>query len=370
MHDPPRILIVDDNEANRDIVKTRLAASGYEFLQAADGEQALDLARSRQPDLLLLDVMMPKIDGIGVCRELKADAALPFIPIILLTARSDSRDIVAGLEAGADEYLTKPVDQIALAARVKSMLRLKDLHDRVTAHARDLAEWNRALEQRVADQLRELERVGQLKRFLSPQIAEMIVSTGNEKILESHRREITVVVCDLRGFTAFSDTAEPEDVMAVLREYQTTLGRLIDKYEGTLERFTGDGLLVWFNDPLPCADPCARAARMAIEMRDSVATMAAQWRMLDHNLGFAIGIAHGYATLGRIGFERRSDYAAVGMVVNLAARLCAEANDGQIFIDSKAFAAIATFAAAEPVGELALKGFSRPIKAYNLTAAP
>ena len=369
MHDPPRILIVDDNEANRDIVKTRLAINGYEFLLAEDGEQALDLARREQPDLILLDVMMPKIDGIGVCRELKADPALPFIPIILLTARSYSRDIVAGLEAGADEYLTKPVDQIALAARVKSMLRLKDLHDRVTAHARDLADWNRALEQRVAHQLRELERVGQLKRFLAPQVAEMIVSTGNEKILESHRREITVVVCDLRGFTAFSDTAEPEDVMAVLREYQTTLGRLIDKYEGTLERFTGDGLLVWFNDPLPCADPCVRAARMAIDMRDAIVPMTMKWRTLDHDLGFAIGIAHGYATLGRIGFERRSDYAAVGMVVNLAARLCAEATDRQILVDSKVFAAVGALASAEAVGELQLKGFSRPIKAYNLTGA-
>ena len=369
MQDPPRILIVDDNEANRDIVKTRLAVNGYEFLEAADGEQALDAARRFAPDLILLDVMMPKIDGIEVCRRLRAEAGAPFVPIILVTARTDSRDVVAGLEAGADEYLTKPVDQIALVARVKSMLRLKELHDRVTAHARDLADWNRALEQRVADQVGEIERIGQLKRFLSPQIAEMIVSTGNEKILESHRLEITVVVCDLRGFTAFSDTAEPEDVMTLLREYQATLGRLIDKYEGTLERFTGDGLLVWFNDPVPCLDPCSRAARMAIDMRDSVSRMTAKWRDLDHNLGFAIGIAHGYATLGRIGFERRFDYAAVGVVVNLAARLCAEASDTQIFIDSKVFAAISAQATAEPVGELALKGFNRPVKAYNLLAA-
>ena len=230
----------------------------------------------------------------------------------------------------------------------------------------DLAAWNRELERRVADQVRELERVSRLKRFLAPQIAELIISSGDEKTLESHRREITVVACDLRGFTAFSETAAPEDVMAVLLEYQSGLGTLVDKFEGTVERFTGDGMMVWFNDPLPCADPCARAARMGIEMRDCVSALADKWRKLDHDLGFAIGMAHGYATLGRIGFERRFDYAAVGMVVNLAARLCGEARDGQILIDSRVRAAVDSFATIEPVGELALKGFNRPVRAFNL----
>jgi adenylate cyclase len=248
------------------------------------------------------------------------------------------------------------------------MLRLKDLHDRVAAQAADLASWNRVLEQRVAEQVGELERVGRLKRFLSPQIAEMIVSSGNERILESHRREITVVICDLRGFTAFSETAEPEDVMAVLHAYHSRLGALIDKFAGTVERFTGDGLMVWFNDPLPCPDPCERAARMGVEMRDEVAGLVRQWRMHDYNLGFAIGIAHGYATLGQIGFERRFDYAAVGTVVNLAARLCAEASDRQILIDAKVCAAVEEFATVERIGELVLKGFNRPVKAFNLTA--
>jgi adenylate cyclase len=207
-----------------------------------------------------------------------------------------------------------------------------------------------------------------LKRFLSPQIAEMIVSSGDDQILESHRREITVVVCDLRGFTAFSEAAEPEEVMAVLREYQTSLGLLIDKFEGTVERFTGDGVMVWFNDPIPCADPCARAARMGIEMRDCIAGLTTKWRNRDYELGFAIGMAHGYATLGRIGFERRFDYAAVGTVVNLAARLCAEAGDGQILIDAKVHAAIEDLAAVDRIGDLALKGFHRPVKAFNLKA--
>jgi adenylate cyclase len=364
MHDPARILIVDDNATNRDILKTRLAVHGYDLREAADGEQALAAAKEYSPDLVLLDVMMPKLDGIEVCRRLKHEFA--FMSVILVTARADSKDVVAGLEAGADEYLTKPIDQLALVARVKSALRLKELHDRVAAQAGDLAAWNRELERRVADQVGELERVGRLKRFLAPQIAELIVSSRDEQILESHRREITVVACDLRGFTAFSETAAPEDVMAVLREYQSGLGTLVDKFEGTVERFTGDGMMVWFNDPLPCSDPCGRAARMGIEMRGCVSSLADKWRKLDHELGFAIGMAHGYATLGRIGFERRFDYAAVGMVVNLAARLCGEARDGQILIDSRVRAAVESFATMEPVGELTLKGFNRPVKAFNL----
>jgi adenylate cyclase len=366
MHNPARILIVDDNETNRDILQARLAVHGYDLLQAGDGEEALAVVRDHHPDLVLLDVMMPKLDGIEVCRRLKSDRTLPFIAVILVTAKADSKDVVAGLEAGADEYLTKPIDQLALVARVKSVLRLKELHDRVSAQAADLAAWNRDLEQRVTDQVQDLERVGRLKRFLSPQIAELVVSSGREEILESHRREITVVVCDLRGFTAFSETAEPEDVMTVLREYQAKLGMLVDKFDGTVERFTGDGLMVWFNDPLPCDDPSGRAVRMGIEMRDSVATLAANWRKNDHNLGFAIGMAHGYATLGRIGFERRFDYAAVGMVVNLAARLCGEAADGQILVDSKVRAAVEFLAATELVGELTLKGFNRPVKAFSI----
>src|SRR5436305_1224980 len=232
MNNPAKILVVDDNGANRDILDARLRAHGYDILQAADGEEALSATHKHLPDLILLDIMMPKIDGIEVCRRIKSDPTLPFTPIILVTAKSDGKDVVAGLEAGADEYLTKPVDQVALVARVKSVLRLKELHDRVLAQAADLASWNRELEERVAAQVCELEQVGRLKRFLAPQIAQAIVSSGNDTILESHRREITVVFCDLRGFTSFSETAAPEDVMGVLREYQSGLGMLVDKFEG------------------------------------------------------------------------------------------------------------------------------------------
>ncbi|HJX22155.1 MAG TPA: response regulator, partial [Steroidobacteraceae bacterium] len=258
MNDPPRILIVDDNEANRDILDTRLKAHGYVTLQAVDGEEALVATRQHLPDLILLDVMMPKLGGIEVCRRIKGDASLPFTPVILVTAKSDTQDVVAGLDAGADEYLAKPIDQAALVARVRSMLRVKALHDQVQAQADDLAGWNRTLKHRVAEQIAEIERVGRLKRFFSHQIAELIVSSGGESLLESHRREITVAYCDLRGFTAFAETAEPEEVMTVLREYHAALGALIQKFEGTLEHFAGDSLLVLFNDPLPCPDPSVR----------------------------------------------------------------------------------------------------------------
>jgi class 3 adenylate cyclase/CheY-like chemotaxis protein len=370
---PPRILIVDDQSINVDILQTRLAAHGYDILTATDGETALSLARAQQPDLILLDVMMPKMDGIEVCRRIKSDASFPFVPIIMITARADSLDIVAGLEAGAEEYLTKPVDQAALVARVKSMLRIKSLHDmvqeqaiRLEVQATQLVEWNHTLEQRVAVQVAELERLSRLKRFFSPQLAELIVSAGEERLLESHRREVTVVICDLRGFTAFSEAAAPEAVMGVLREYHAAMGELIFHYEGTLERFTGDGLMVFFNDPLLCLDPSARAVHMAVAMRQRVAELMSGWRVRGYHLDFGVGIAHGEATLGKIGFEGRFDYAAIGTVTNLAARLCGEAGGGQILISQQVYAAVENFVVAERVGKLALKGFVKPVLAFSI----
>jgi class 3 adenylate cyclase len=358
---------------NLDILQTRLSVHGYEILTATNGEEALAVATAQRPDLILLDIMMPKVDGIDVCRSLKADVSLPFMPIILVTAKADSKDVVAGLEAGADEYLTKPVDQAALVARVKSMLRIKALHDtaqeqatRLEAQSQQLADWNRTLEQRVAEQLTELERVGRLKRFFSPQLAELVVSSGGEKLLESHRREITVVFCDLRGFTAFSETAEPEEVMGVLREYHSTLGTQIFRFEGTLERFAGDGLMVFFNDPLPCPEPAAQAVQMAIAMRRQMSELTDGWRKRGHQLGFGVGIAQGYATLGMIGFEGRIDYGAIGPVTNLAARLCDKAQDKQILISQRVYAAVEELVEAEPAGELSLKGFHKPVPTFNV----
>lgn len=366
MHDPPRILIVDDNETNRCLLTACLGAEGYETTEAENGEKALAVAHEVAPDVVLLDVMMPKIDGFEVCRRMKGDPTLGFVPIVMVTARTDSKDVVTGLNAGADEYLTKPIDHAALVARVRSMLRIKELHDRVEAQAVELASWNRMLEQRVAEQLEQIERVSRLKRFLSPQIAELILSSSTHEPLASHRRQVTIVFGDLRGFTAFAEIAEPEEVMAVMREYHATLGSLVHEFEGTLERFLGDGIMVIFGDPIPCPDPCERAVQMAVAMRGRLSELSSKWRRERHELGFGVGIAYGYATLGAIGFEGRSEYSAIGTVVNLAARLCAEARDGQILIDSKVRAALDGRATAEPVGELTLKGLRRPIAAYNV----
>ena len=366
MHNPARILVVDDNETNRDILVTRLTKHGYETLQAADGEEALASAAQHRPDLMLLDVEMPKLDGFEVCRRLKKDPAMPFMPIILCTARAASQDVVTGLDAGADEYLTKPIDQAALVARVRSMLRIKELHDQVQAQAQDLASWNQTLEQRVNEQVTELDRMNKLKSFLSPQIAKLVVS--DEKLLESHRRDITAVFCDLRGFTAFAEHAEPEDIITVLQEYYRCLGESIDRFEGTLQHFAGDGLLIIFNDPIACADPAVRAVRMAVEMRGQVAGLADKWRRYGHELGFGIGIASGHATLGNVGYEGRFHYSATGTVVNLGARLCAHASDGQILIDSRVQVAVEKVAELETIGELDLKGLHRPIRAFNVRA--
>ena len=366
MHKPPRILVVDDSPANVEILQMRLQAQGYEIKTAADGEEALAAVREHQPDLILLDVMMPKLDGIEVCRRLRADPALPFVPIILVTAKSDSKDVVAGLEAGGDEYLTKPVDQAALVGRVKSMLRIKALQDTVQEQALQLQESNRTLEGRVAEQVSELERLGRLKRFFSPQLAELIVSGGADDPLKSHRREVTVVFLDLRGFTAFAETNEPEEIMGVLRDYHAEMGRMILAHEGTLERFAGDGMMVFFNDPVPVPDPAARAVRMVLEMRDRLADLTAKWCKRGFDLGFGAGIAQGFATIGAVGFEGRWDYGAIGTVTNLAARLCSEAKPGQVLISQKVCASVETVVEFEPVGELQLKGFLKPVPAFNV----
>ena len=373
MRTPPLILIVDDNPANLDILQARLAAHNYEIITATDGEAGLATAREKQPDLILLDIMMPKMDGIEVCKHIRADASLSFMPIIMVTAKADSKDVVAGLEAGGDEYLTKPVDHAALVARVKSMLRIKELHDTVREQATrleeqsaQLADWNRTLEQQVAEQLAELERVGRLKRFLSPQLTELIISSGDEGLLESHRREVTVVFLDLRGFTTFSDYAEPEEVIGFLRSYHTEMGKLIFQFEGTLEHFAGDGIMVFFNDPIPHEDHTEKAVRMAMEMQARVKDLRPGWLKKGYDLDLGVGMATGYATLGTIGFEGRMDYGAVGNVTILASRLSSEAKGGQILTDQKTLSKIEDLVVAEPLGELHLKGFARPAAVFNV----
>jgi len=359
MRSPACILIVDDIPANLDIVRARLSAHGYEIITASNGREALAAVEKHRPDLILLDVMMPEMDGIEVCRRLRADKSLPFIPIVMLTAKSEPKDVVAALEAGGDEYLTKPVDPGALVARVKSMLRIKALHDQIN-------EQNRTLEERVATQVAALERLGRLKRFFSPQVAQMIVEGGAEDPLNSHRREVAVVFLDLHGFTGFAETAEPEEVMGVLREYHGEMGRVIQAHEGTLERFAGDGMMVCFNDPVPVPDAAARAVEMALTMHEQVLPLATTWRKRGYDLQLSAGIAHGYATIGAIGFQGRLDYGAIGNVTNLAARLCREALPGQTLIPQRMLAAIEERFEVALVDDLQLKGFNHPVRAYNV----
>jgi class 3 adenylate cyclase len=283
----------------------------------------------------------------------------------MITA-SGAQQRLAALEAGADDFVTKPFDQAELLARVRSLVRIKRYHDTIEGQAAELAEWNRTLEQRVQQQVEQLERMGRLRRFLSPQLADLVVSSGDESFLESHRREITVVFCDLRGFTAFAEMSEPEEVMGVLGDYYAALGDLVSRFEGTLERFTGDGLMAFFNDPLPCEDAPLRAVRMAVAMRSRVQVLAQDWIRHGYDLALGVGLAQGYATLGQIGFEGRSDYTAVGSVPNLAARLCAAAHPWQVLVSQRVHAAVEEFVTSEPVGELTLRGFSRPVVTFNV----
>jgi len=366
VRNPARVLIADDNPANVRILSMRLAADGYDVVTARDGEEALAVAHESQPDLILLDVMMPKLDGITVCRQLKEAQETSFTPIILVTAMTEAKDIVAGLEAGADEYLTKPVDHAALSARVRSMLRIKALHDTVTAQADEIARWNATLERRVAEQVGQLEQMSRLKRFFSPPLADAILAGGAADPLRPHRREISVVFLDLRGFTAFAEISEPEEVSEVLGAYHTEVGRIIQTHEGTLERFTGDGMMIFFNDPVPVQNPEERAVRMAEAMRARVRGLAAEWRRRGYDLDLSMGIAKGYATIGAIGFEGRQDYAAIGSVTNLAFRLCTEAAGDQILISLGIHAAVADLVNVKEVGPLQLKGFRRPVPAYEI----
>jgi class 3 adenylate cyclase len=357
---PGRLLVVDDTPVNLKLLADLLAAKGYAVATATSGAEALAKIAAEPPDLVLLDVMMPGMSGYEVCRAIRDRPATAMLPVVMVTALDPGQERVKGIEAGAYDFLSKPINQPELLARVRSLLRVKTLWDQV-------AELNRTLEGRVAEQVAQLERLGRLRRFFSKQLAEAILNGGADDPLQSHRREITVVFLDLRGFTAFAETAEPEEVMGVLREYHAAMGQLILEHEGTLERFTGDGMMIFFNDPTPVPNPQQRAVRMALAMRERVDELVRGWRKRGYELDFGVGIAQGYATLGAIGFEGRWDYGAIGTVTNLAARLCGEAQPGQILIPRRLYGALEDQVEAVPVGEIPLKGFSRPVSVYNVT---
>jgi adenylate cyclase len=361
-----KILVVDDVPLNVKLLADLLVAKGYRTCSATSGAEALRVLAAERPDLVLLDVMMPGMSGYDVCREIRADPVNAMLPVVLVTALDPAEERAKGLDAGADDFLSKPVSQAELLARVRSLLRIKSLYDELRAQKSALAELNRTLEQRVAEGVDELARVGRLKRFFSPKLAELIVAGGADDPLKSHRREITVVFLDLRGFTAFTETADPEEVMAVLGEYHAAVGRLVLEHEGTLERFSGDGIMVFFNDPVTVADPAPRAARMALAMQGEIRTLAQGWRKRGYDLLMGVGIAQGFATIGGIGFPGRIDYGAIGTVTNLAARLCGEARGGEILVAQRVQALLEGQVATEPAGDLVLKGFHRPVPAFRV----
>jgi class 3 adenylate cyclase len=362
----PLILIVDDLPQNVRLLDAVLSPRGFRVVSASSGEEALDVLGKEHPDLVLLDILMPGIDGYEVCRRIRADPGTAFLPVIMITA-SAGEEKTRATESGADDFIHKPFDQAELLARVRSLVRIKRYHDTIEHQKAELARGNRELEQRVQDQVEQLERAGRLRRFLPAQLADRIISSGDESFLNAHRREITVVCCDLRNFTAFAETAEPEEVWEFLGQYHGALGDLIDRFEGTLERFIGDGLVVFFNDPEPCEDAPFQSVRMALAMRQRVQDLADGWQRLGYELAFGVGIAQGYATLGRMGYAGRFDYASIGGVTNLASRLCDEAAPWQILVTQRVNAAAEDRIVSRLVGDLSLRGFSRPVRAFEVT---
>jgi DNA-binding response OmpR family regulator len=365
MAGPGRVLVVDDVPRNVRLLAAVLTGAGYEVVQAGSGAEAIEAVARDAPDLVLLDIRMPDIDGYEVCRRLRADPAAEFLPIVMVTS-AEGEERVAALEAGADDFVPKPFNNDELLARVRSLIRIKQYHDTILSQTAQLADWNRQLEERVSTQVEELEQLGRLRRFLPAQLADVAMSSGADSLLESHRREIAVLFADLAGWTAFSETTEPEEVMSVIREFHDAMGAIIATFEATVGWFAGDGVMTWFNDPYPTSVPAGRAAAMAIAMRDAMAGRTAAWRHRGHQLDFKVGISLGYATIGTIGFEGRFEYGAVGSVLNLASRLSDEAGPGEIFMSARALASAESLIDAERIPDLKLKGFAKPVMAFNV----
>ncbi len=361
-----KVLVIDDTPANVKLLADLLKVKGYEVSTAANGEEGLARVAAEHPDIVLLDIMMPGMSGYDVCRTIRANPGTALLPVVLVTSLDPNQERVKGMEAGADDFLQKPINQQELFARVKSLLRVKALQDEVKQQAEKLAEWNAMLEARVKEQVEQLERLGRLKNFFSPQLGEAILAGGGEDLLKTHRREVNVVFLDLRKFTTFIDNAEPEEVMELLREYHAAMGQLVLAHGGTLERFAGDGMMIFFNDPLPMEKPAESAVKMALEMQQAYVPIGEKWAKRGYELGLGIGIAQGYAPCGAIGFEGRWDYAAIGNATNLAARLCAEASGGDVIIDRKTMAAVDGAFQFKEAGPFDLKGYNQPVPAYRV----
>jgi adenylate cyclase len=354
-------LVVDDSAVNRKVLARHLASLEIDAREAGNGREALDIlgADVGAIDIVLLDIEMPELDGYQTLAAIKGDDALRHLPVIMITSVDEVDSVVRCIEMGATDYLPKPFNPAILEARVRASLAGKRLHDLEVDSAARQAELLRTIERQKDE----------LSRFLSPQVAALVSSAEGEQLLAGHRRIATSVFCDLRDFTPFSEAAEPEEVLGVLREYHAAMGELIVANGGTLEHFAGDGMMVFFNDPVLQEDHVERAVRMALAMRHRFGELGAAWTRRGYHLGFGVGIATGYATLGRIGFEGRYDYGMVGTAVITASRLSSAAKAGQILLSPRSFAAVDGLFEVEAVGELQLKGFSRPIEPMNVLGA-
>ena len=351
-------LVVDDSRVNRLVLVRHLAGLGLEAMEAENGAEALELLRATPSafDLVLLDVLMPELDGYATLEAMKADDGLRHVPVLVVSGVEELDSVVRCIELGATDYLTKPINPRILEARIGASLAAKHLRDLELEYL----EQQRRLTETIERQKTEL------SRFLSPQVAKLISSPEGEQMLAGHRRQITVAFCDLRGFTSFAEQADPEELLGVLGEYHRMIGDAIVEHGGTLEHFAGDGVMVFFNDPVTQDDHVERAVRMAIAMRERFGALSDAWRKRGYELGFGVGIAVGYATLGRIGFEGRYDHGAIGNVVILASRLSSQAGPNQILLSQRAIAVVEGMVEVESVGELTLKGMSRPVAASNV----
>lgn len=363
---PERILVVDDAPENIRLLGALLTGAGYTVTVARSGEQALERIARDRPNLVLLDVVMPGLSGYEVCRRLREDAATRLLPVVMVTALKPQEERVRGIEAGADDFLAKPVDQAELLARVRSLLRVDQMHRTIEAQAQALQDWNQRLEQRVQQQVQQLDRMDRLKRFFPQQVADALLHDGHESLLQAQRREVTVVSVDLRGFTPFTECTDPDEVIRVLREYFATMGHIAQRHDGMIEHFAGDGILFVFNAPLPQDQHTLRAVRMAVEMREAYAGLRRSWVERGYRLGFGIGIDTGEATIGVVGFEGRWDYAAIGPVTNMAVRLCSQALDGELRVSQRVHEAVAHAVESQHIGDHSIKGFQSPIAVYNL----
>jgi class 3 adenylate cyclase len=340
--DSPLVLVADDNSDMRGYLQ-RILAKHYHLCLAKDGQEALEIAKDNHPDLILTDMMMPQMSGEELLKAVRNDPTLASTPVIFLTARAGTEARVESLEAGADDYIQKPFDEKEVLARINNLIR------------------SRSTERKLIELQKE-----KLSRFLPAHVGELVLSGGAEDFLHGHRTEITVLFIDLRGFTAFAESTEPEEVMGILSEFQAEMGKIITEHQGTLERFTGDGMMVFFNDPLPVPNHPVVAARCALAMHHRDKDLRTNWKNRGFELGAGIGMATGFATLGVIGFEERRDYTAIGSVTNLAARLCAEAHHEQILVPEKFKNEVTAFFDSEPVGEMTLKGFRNSIQVFSI----